>query len=164
MSRRILLFGCELLLCQRLGSCMERLRWIWRKAMSYVWRWRITITRIVLMARRSLCCQLLAGLVGRMTSLALLISLLEDWASFCRWRLPSYILSSQGKKMSLFLNGLSYFVTWIFTYWLDQKWCWMHSLFAHSSIFDFLLTNIVFISSPLINLIINCILLELITC
>ena len=64
---------------------------------------KITTTRTVLMARKSLFCQLLAGLVGRMTSLALPISLLEDCASFWHWLLPLYILSSQGKYFKSFI-------------------------------------------------------------
>nr|AFK34879.1 unknown [Lotus japonicus] len=50
------------------------------------------------MARKSSYYQLLAGLVGRMTSLALLISPLEGCASFWLWLLPLYISSSQGNR------------------------------------------------------------------
>ena len=116
VSKRILLFGCERQLCQHLGSCMEGLKWIWRKVMSLRWIWTITTTHTVLMARRSLFCQLLPGLAGRMTSLALLISLLEDWASFWLWPSLLYILSSLGNQIPFYflpcMSLLTLFCSW----------------------------------------------------
>ena len=81
------------------------------------------------MARKSLFCQLLAGLVGRMTSLALPISLLEDCASFWHWLLPLYILSSQGKYFKSFIA--LWFRPWKFLSQHRNSWGTLHGLTAY---------------------------------